>query len=41
MTIGPPIDVSLTALEASLWQIQISEVPERRETNAILVPSGE
>jgi hypothetical protein len=40
-TAGPPMDVSATGSDPSLPDIQISAAPERTDTNAIFVPSGE
>ena len=41
VTSGPLKEVTWTGLEPSLLHTQISECPERSDTNAILVPSGE
>src|SRR5215467_3934928 len=38
---GPPSEVNWVAFDPSLSQIQISSVPDRCDTKAILRPSGE
>ena len=40
-TCGPRKEVNWTGLEPSLLHTQISVFPERPDTNAILLPSGE
>jgi hypothetical protein len=38
---GPPKEVNWTGFEPSALQVQISRLPERSDTKAMLLPSGE